>query len=612
MFKKKFVKYALTILFFFLSQLLVLQSASGVTDKNSCLRCHDGIESIGEKHEDITCQECHQGNPKATEKDKAHKDLYPNPGDLNIVDQTCGLCHEEIVSKVIKSMHATSAGIISGARYTWAAQEQKDSIYSVRNVKDDDGIVPEELGALKSLAQVPHYSKSNQPVDDYLRNQCLRCHLWTEGAKRRGDYRSSGCTACHMIYSDDGFSLSGDKSISKEEPGHPLKHEITVKIPSEQCVHCHNRGGRTGVSYLGTMESDGYGTPFTDDGSKQPKLHGKNYNHLQKNVHYAAGMHCVDCHTINDIHGDGNIYSKKEQAVEIECADCHGDPDRYSTLTTSRGTRMTNLERQNDEVILHGKLDGKPHPVTQVRAMAERNSLPVAMQINAHMEKLECYACHASWVPQCYGCHAKMDMREKGYDWVAETKDNTYKWQESRSYLRWETPTLGINSEGKVSPFTTGCQAIFTRIGKDGKAVELNKVFTTADGHSGLAHNQIQPHTTSRTPRTCENCHSEQKALGLGTGHYISRSNGIDIDFELERIVDEDGNQIQATSHVGARPFNKEEIEKIKRAGACQSCHQETPTIFWEKVEQKWGEAKNNKIHQDILKEILRKGTDSE
>ncbi len=135
--------------------------------------------------------------------------------------------------------------------------------------------------------------------------------------------------------------------------------------------------------------------------------------------------------------------------------------------------------------------------------------------------------------------------------------------------MRWETPVLGINSEGMVSTFITGCQVIFIQLGKDGKAVESNKVFTTADGHSGIAHNPIRPYTMTRKARNCENCHSERKAMGLGTGFYISSANGVDIPFELERIVDEDGNQIQATSRDGARPLNKEELNRIFRVNSC-------------------------------------------
>jgi len=573
---------------------------------NECAKCHEGIEDIGESHSSVTCVGCHQGDPAATDKAKAHAGMFRNPGDLGAVDQACGGCHQEIVRNIKLSLHATSAGIISGARYTWAAQKEKNATYSVREVFDDDGEVPEERGAVEELEALPHFSESKQPVDDYLRNQCLRCHIWTEGARRHGDYRGSGCTACHMIYADDGLSRSGDKTTPKDKPGHAIRHVITRKIPSEQCAHCHNRGGRTGVSYLGMMEADGYGTPYREDGSKQPKLHGKHYNHLQQDLHGEAGLECIDCHTHHETHGDGNIYSKKEQATEVRCATCHGSTDAYSDLKTIRGNPMANLERRNNEVVLTGKLDGKLHPVPQLKAMADRHTLPHAMQIPGHMQKLECYACHARWAPQCYGCHTRMDMRKRGFDWVDGKENTTYSWQESRSYLRWETPTLGVNAKGKVSPFVPGCQAIFTQIDENGKTVANNKVFVTADGHSGIAHNPIQPHTISRVPRTCEDCHSNPKALGLGSGHYVTRHNGVGLPFELERIVDEDGNQIQATSHVGARPFNKQELQKISRSNVCLGCHQETPGALWDKVREEWGTAADSKAHHQMLREILR------
>ena len=74
--------------------------------------------------------------------------------------------------------------------------------------------------------------------------------------------------------------------------------------------------------------------------------------------------------------------------------------------------------------------------------------------------------------------------------------------------------------------------------------------------------------------------------------------------------MDEEGNQIQATSHVNARPFNKEELKKINRINVCLACHKESDSTFWKDVKKKWGEPKNNKIHQDILNRILKKATD--
>jgi hypothetical protein len=92
-----------------------------------------------------------------------------------------------------------------------------------------------------------------------------------------GDYRSSGCTACHVIYANDrdarhsafynsagnlGMSQSKDASIPRNESGHPIKHQLTTRIPTSQCMVCHMHPGENMVaSYLGLTwwdnESDG-------------------------------------------------------------------------------------------------------------------------------------------------------------------------------------------------------------------------------------------------------------------------------------------------------------------------------------------------------------------
>jgi hypothetical protein len=69
-----------------------------------------------------------------------------------------------------------------------------------------------------------------------------------------GDYRSSGCSACHVIYANDrdprhsgpyakfghtGKTITADPTIPPDEEGHPLKHEFTRAIPTSQCMVCH-------------------------------------------------------------------------------------------------------------------------------------------------------------------------------------------------------------------------------------------------------------------------------------------------------------------------------------------------------------------------------------
>lgn len=92
-----------------------------------------------------------------------------------------------------------------------------------------------------------------------------------------GDFRSSGCTACHVIYANDrdpshsafynsagnsGRSQTSDTNIPKDESGHPIRHQFTSQIPTSQCMVCHMHPGTNMVAtYLGMTwwdnESDG-------------------------------------------------------------------------------------------------------------------------------------------------------------------------------------------------------------------------------------------------------------------------------------------------------------------------------------------------------------------
>ena len=79
--------------------------------------------------------------------------------------------------------------------------------------------------------------------------------IWMLGTNDNpGDFRSSGCSSCHVVYANDrdprhsaiyakfgnmGTSQQVDPTIPKDVPGHPLKHEFTRQIPTSQCMICH-------------------------------------------------------------------------------------------------------------------------------------------------------------------------------------------------------------------------------------------------------------------------------------------------------------------------------------------------------------------------------------
>ena len=48
-----------------------------------------------------------------------------------------------------------------------------------------------------------------------------------------------------------------------------------------------------------------------------------NHEGIAPDIHFEAGMHCLDCHT-NDLHGDGTLYSTRWQVKDrAQCTDCH-------------------------------------------------------------------------------------------------------------------------------------------------------------------------------------------------------------------------------------------------------------------------------------------------
>ena len=127
--------------------------------------------------------------------------------------------------------------------------------------------LPDESGSIQKLEEPgrPDLKQSNRgpgtgnrvaiPVLNIHKTRLNDPFIWMLGTNDNpGDYRSSGCSACHVIYANDrdqfhsaiyakygnlGTSEQADPTIPKNESGHPLKHEFTRRIPTSQCMICH-------------------------------------------------------------------------------------------------------------------------------------------------------------------------------------------------------------------------------------------------------------------------------------------------------------------------------------------------------------------------------------
>ncbi len=635
-----------------------------VSDINSCTDCHQGIEPAHPFLPEQRCSFCHGGNEKGTTKDKAHvpvpadwadirgtalppspfgfiKDFTPdqlaaldpaylqfiNPSDIRVVEKTCGVCHPSNVATMPNSVMVTNAGHYYPTLYLAGLQNDTLARYgsypaSASSCDEADGTVcdlvtlpppsSEEIqGAIDSgdprqLSQVAY--------EHYLSKNCNTCHQ--AGYPRNnspGLYRSTGCASCHMLYGKQGTYEGADPMIPKGTPVYPKTHRLTTAIPSEQCATCHFQGGRIGLTFRGIREG-GFGANTPPNAAfMNETLYGhapgyylsdedttNAYDETPPDLHFAAGMHCVDCHVGSDVHGTDKIYSTSKQQVDIRCEDCHGNvrtratPNANGVFETSSGRPLPQLTANSDGLItLLGRVDGKVHIVPQPADMLAEGgtateSMHVAMGEDrlgfSHADKLTCDTCHTSWTLMCIGCHVSLDLRLDQVDYQTG-KATPGLTRGSRSDYTLDTVLLGKGLGGRVQSVAPSQQVQMAVIGstrfgtEDGELLMGERIdngnggtkivgeFRHGDG-SRVANLGFLPffqHTTSRAPRKCSACHRTENTpaemervrgvYGYGTGEFMLPGTGGVVVDGLQ-FLDPAGNAITDWAYEGAGPVD--------------------------------------------------------
>lgn len=154
-------------------------------------------------------------------------------------------------------------------------------------------------------------TEEGNPLQLAFDGNCYKCH--------------SDCGTCHV---------SRPKAYTG---GLHSEHSFAKTPPTEDtCYGCH--GARTAGEYMGLV---GYAT----------------------DLHYEAGMDCIDCHDVNNFHGSGEEEIRKRDADLPSCTDCHGN--------------------------VYEETDIEAH--------------------NVHSEDLmNCQVCHGSANNNCYDCHTEL------------------------------------------------------------------------------------------------------------------------------------------------------------------------------------------------------------
>jgi len=505
--------------------------------RSGCVTCHTTKQSgfvAGHAFAADNCVSCHAGDNTADTTEAAHAELISFPGDLGNADRTCGNCHADRVASVTNNLMHTGHGIVEVTRRLL-----------------EDKTAPDDRASFQSLG--------HGVADSMLRKLCASCHTGQSKKVHQLDAmrdRGGGCLACHIN--------------SYPQDSHP---SLTTQVSDARCFGCHSRSGRISLSYAGLAEVDESASAGSGASLRLPD--GRQVERKPADVHYLAGMGCIDCHTRVGLMGDAANARHQSQAVDIACADCHDNNSRPIGLlewpapmslfkqrlpffvddttrflaTARNSTPLWHIELRSDGAWLHTK--------TTARVLKIPELDPVSHSEDADHLRLECVACHSQWAPQCFGCH--MEYQADGVQWDhVEQRETAGRWHEERSQFRNELGTLGVNGDNRIAVFVPGM--IMTVAHPDWVDDKFIREFAP-----------LSPHTTGAA-RSCDSCHRSSEALGLGQGDLDEHAGGYRFTPSQEKLQDglpgdawtdlEGSSRIQ-TGAKGQRPFNKDEIEAM-------------------------------------------------
>ncbi len=402
-------------------------------------------------------------------KESAEFVKFVNPGDLRVAEETCGGCHSSQVERVKKSLMTTSAAFWASAAYNNGIIEDKRAQFGESYTRDglaacvetipgptqkeieEKGVIPKlsplprwevvkpgdnfrvfEDGGILNPSTFPDFGnptsfedpgrpdirQSNRglgtglrisvPILNVHKTRLNDPHLSFMGTNDNpGDYRSSGCSGCHVLYSNDrdpfhsgfiskfgntGTTITVDPTIPKDESGHPLKHEFTNSIPSSQCIVCHMHQPNVFVNtFLGyTMwdyETDG--ELMWPEKQKYPTDEEK-WKVYRRNPEGAAvkGL-WSDPEFLED------VSTLNPKAKHTQFADYHGHGWNFRAVF--KRDKKGNLLDTKDNVIPFDEIDGEKlnRAITETTENSdERKGIPVHLK-DIHLEKgMHCVDCH--------------------------------------------------------------------------------------------------------------------------------------------------------------------------------------------------------------------------
>jgi len=224
-----------------------------------------------------------------------------------------------------------------------------------------------------------------------------------------GDYRSSGCTSCHVMYANDrspvhsgkfarygnrGRSFSADPMIPKDEPGHPIRHKFVKSAPTSQCIVCHVHPGTNVMnSYLGFM--------WWDNETDGEHLYPRQERNPTAEQVTQAQIANPDGSAVQGLWSDpeflANSVELNRVARHTQFADFHGHGWMFrAVFKKDRQGRMLDYKGDVIKKITNPQLQNAMRPAStkEQRIGKQRKNTPVHY-MDVHLEKgMHCTDCH--------------------------------------------------------------------------------------------------------------------------------------------------------------------------------------------------------------------------
>ncbi|NDC38854.1 MAG: hypothetical protein EBZ48_12520, partial [Proteobacteria bacterium] len=426
---------------------------------------------------------------------------FINPSDYRVARETCGGCHAKIVANAERSLMTTGAMLFGGAAYNNNILPYKKYVLGERYGRDGiaQTIFPVRAptdaerarGALDKLMPVPQWevippgdifrvferggisikatfpeignpnpfdesgkpdirasnrgpgtgNRISVPVINLHKTRLNDPHLSLLGTNDHpGDYRSSGCAGCHVVYANDrdpihsgpyaqfgneGFTQTVDPTIPRNEEGHPLKHEFTRAIPSSQCMVCHMHQPNMFVNpYLGyTMWDYEVDAPkMWPEKQKHPSIK-ETYDSLLHNPEEAATRG-----KWTDVNFLKHVSELNSTLERTQFADYHGHGWNFRAIF-SKDRKGNLLDKDGKQVSWED-----PHKFKKA----------------VHMRDI-----HADYGMQCMDCHFEQDAHGDGnlYGEVAQAVEinceDCHGGVKQRATLRTTGPASGSSRGGR-------------------------------------------------------------------------------------------------------------------------------------------------------------------